>query len=216
MKIYNDLTSGLQSILLQATRGYSHCVSFEIERAKLPALTAKWIDNYGVNLPAWKRFERKSNGLPNAWAAILPVPGAPHQARVVLLRTDADLSKLPPESPWHRENWASRIEVGDYVVSTDQRDRRDFTTTIKLTPRCISGLEAHWRSLANVCLNQLVHEISHAVRFYPLFGGVRRQLRRQIRGYAKLWAKRMPGRPWPGPDPESLPTMHGFRAANSE
>ena len=211
MKTYDDLTTGLQAILLQATKGYSYCVTFEIEREKLPALVEKWTDNYGVNLPAWKRFERKKAELPNAWAGVLPVPGAAHRARAVLLRTDTDISKLPQESPWHRERWSDQIEVGDYLVARDQRDRRDYATTIKLTPRCLRGLEAHWRAVANMSLDQLVSEVSAAVRFYPMFGGVRRQLRRLIRGYVKLWQKRRPDRKWPGPDPESLPTMQAFR-----
>lgn len=212
MKTYDDLTAGLQAVLMQATRGYSRCVSFEIERNKLPSLTEKWIDNYGVNLPSWKRFERKRIGLPNAWAGVIPVPGAKHRARVVLLRTDADLSKLPTESPWRREQWSDRIEVGDYIVAKDQRDRRDYTTTIKLSQQCFHGLEGHWRAVANQSLDQLASEVAHTVRYHPLFGGVRRQLRRLIRGYVKLWAKRRPDRPWPGPDPEALPTMQGFRA----
>lgn len=212
MKTYDDLTTGLQAVLMQATRGYSWCVTFEIERSKVTALTEKWIDHYGVNLPPWKRFERKRIGLPNAWAGVIPVPGAGHRARVVLLRTDADLSKLPPESPWHREQWRDRVEVGDFLIARDQRDRRDYTTTIKLSPRCLHGLEGHWRAVANESLEQLANEADRAVRFYPLFGGVRRQLRRLIRGYVKLWAKRRPDRPWPGPDPEALPTMQGFRA----
>lgn len=211
MKTYDDLTTGLQAVLLQVTKGYTRAVTFEIKHEKVPALIEKWGDSYGVNLPGWKRTERKRAGLPNAWAAVLPVPGAMHLARAVLLRTDTDLSKLPAESPWHREQWSNHIEVGDYTVARDQRDRRDYTTTIKLTTRCLHGLEAHWRSVANVSLDQLVTEVTAAVRFYPMFGGIRRQLRRLIRGYVKLWAKRRPDRPWPGPDPEALPTIQAFR-----
>lgn len=114
MKHYEDLTQGLQTLLLHATRSYTRCVSFEIERNKLPQIEEKWIDAFGVNLPAWKRHERKRGGLPNAVALSLPVPGAAHRARVVLLRTDADLSALAPDSPWRRETWSEKIEVGDF------------------------------------------------------------------------------------------------------
>jgi hypothetical protein len=213
MNTYLDLTAGLQAVLMQVTRGYTLCVSFETEREKLQSLSEKWSENYGVDLPGWKRFERKKNELPNAWAAFLPVPSYPGRARAVLLRTKADLNKLPPESPWHREKWSDKIEIGDFIVSQDQRDRRDFTTTIKLSPRCHYGLEAHWRSVSALSLDQLVYEARRAVDFYPMFGGVRRQLRRLIRGYAKLYMARRKS-PWPGPDPEGLPTIQSFKGTS--
>jgi hypothetical protein len=43
-----------------------------------------------------------------------------------------------------------------------------------------------------------------------MFGGVRRQVRRMLRGSAKLWVQTAKS-PWPGPDPEHLPAMVGFR-----
>jgi len=66
-----------------------------------------------------------------------------------------------------------------------------------------------------------------AVALYPAFSGVRQQLRREIGGLKKLFeaqdkkrkekdADGKPGQPrsWPGPDPEALPVMIGFRAQN--
>ena len=59
-------------------------------------------------------------------------------------------------------------------------------------------------------VGQVRHETMHWVRFYPLYGGVRRQIRRMYRGAAKLWAATRKS-DWPGPDPERLPAMIGFR-----
>jgi hypothetical protein len=47
------------------------------------------------------------------------------------------------------------------------------------------------------------------VQIYTLFGGVRRQLRRLILGYKKLYEAKLK-KPWPGPNPESLPSITGF------
>ena len=48
------------------------------------------------------------------------------------------------------------------------------------------------------------------MRFYPMYGGVRRQIRRMYRGAAKLWlASRKT--PWPGFNPDQLPIMAGFK-----
>lgn len=212
MKHYDDLTPALQATLLSYGRGYTLCVTFEIEREKLQAIEQKFIDVYGISLPAWKRHERKRLGLPNAWACSMPSVGAPHRVCVVLLRTDADLAKLDPANPWAREKWSQKVEIGDFFISADQRDRGDFTTTWKLTPRCLKGLEAYWRSLAGQGnFDQLVWDIQRAARFYPMFGGIRRQLRRLIRGYAKLYVAKK-HRDWPGPDPENLPVMTSFLA----
>lgn len=215
MKHYNDLSPSLQAALLMVTRGYSHGVTFEVEREKLEALERKFIDYFGVHLPAWKRTSRKAQGLPNSWGCLMPVPGAKHRARVLLLRTDADLEKLHPDSPWRREKWSEveRLEIGDFCIALDKRQRGDYAMTVKLTKRALAGLEAHYRKIASQSLDELVETANRDVRFYPMFGGVRRQMRRLLRGYAKLFEKRR-GIPWPGPNPEALPAMGSFKKAD--
>lgn len=212
MKHYEHLTEGLRAILLMTTRGYRYCVTAEVPSLKLPGIEEKWIDNYGIGLPAWKRRQRKSKGLPNAWACSLPVPSAPHKRLLVLMRTDCDLAKLEPTSPWRREKWREieKCEIGDYCVTIDKRDRGDYAFTIKLSARTLRGLEGLYRELAGRSLSMLQEQIERDVHYYPMFGGVRRQLRRLIRGYAKLYEKKL-GKPWPGPDPEALPHVGQFK-----
>lgn len=212
MKNYEHLTEALQAALMMATRGYVQGVSFEVEASKLDTISAKFADTYGVNLPAWKRHDRRSKGLPNAWACSMPVAGNPAKRLVVLLATDFDEGKLDAASPWLREKWKplDRLEIGDIVIKRDQRERGDSALTVRLSPRCQGGLEKYWRALAaQGHFDQIAYEAGRAVRFYPLFGGLRRQLRRMIRGYAKLYEKKL-GKQWPGPNPENLPAMVGF------
>lgn len=210
MKHYEDITPALRAVLMMVTRGYKHLVTFEVESHKADAIEEKWIDNFGIHLSASHRHARKRAGLPNAWACSMPVPGISHKRRFVLMRTDADLSKLVDESPWRREKWSDRLEIGDYLVTIDQRDRRDYAWTVRLAPHCLRRLESYYRELAGRSLDMLQEQIERDCRYYPMFGGVRRQMRRLVRGYAKLYEKKT-GKPWPGPDPEALPSVGQFK-----
>jgi len=218
MKIYEHQTEALRSILLMYTRGYRHAVVFELRNDKLPLIAEKFAQNYGTNLPAWKRFERKRKGLPNAWVCAMPKAGYPGLSIIVLLGSFETLNNLAGESVWRRERWqpAEKVEIGDYRIALDKRDRGDSAYTIKLTTRTLSGLEKYWRALATQCqFEMIVNEARRAVQFYSLFGGVRRQLRRLIRSYKKLYEARLK-KPWPGPDPELLPHLGSFRKAGKE
>jgi hypothetical protein len=215
MKHYDDITPALRAILLNVTRGYRYCVTEEVKADKVPGVSEKWIDNFGTTLSPAKRHARKLAGLPNAWACSMPVPGAPHRRLLVLLRTEANLGKFAPESPWRREKWSDRLEIGDYVITVDKRDRGDYSYTVRLSQACMRRLEGWYRELAGRSLDQLQAQIEHDVCYYPAFGGVRRQLRRLIRGYAKLYEKKR-GRHWPGPDPERLPSVGGFRKTGGD
>jgi hypothetical protein len=217
MKIYQHQTDALRSILLMWTQGYRYAVTFDAKTEKLDALAEKFAETYGTELPAWKRYQRKKHGLPNGWACAMPKASHPGQSIVVLMAAFDSLDHLYPSSPWRREKWrpADRIEIGDYrIAPRDKRDRRDYADTIKLTTRTITGLESYWRALASHGrLDIIADEAWRAVRFYALFGGVRRQLRRLIRGYQKLYQARLK-KPWPGPDPEALPSIGQFRRGN--
>jgi hypothetical protein len=218
MKIYQHQTDALRSILMMWTQGYRYAVTFDAKTEKLDALASKFAEAYGTQLPAWKRYERKRKKLPNGWACSMPKASHPGQSIVVLMAAFDSLDKLDQASPWRRERWqpADKVEIGDYrIAPRDKRDRRDHADTIKLTTRTLAGLENYWRALASQNLEQLPVEAERAVRFYALFGGVRRQLRRLIRGYAKLYEKKR-GRQWPGPDPERLPSVGGFRKTGGD
>ena len=214
MKIYRHQTDALRGILMMWSRGYRHAVVFDVRNEKLDGLAQKFAENYGTLLPAWKRHERKRRKLPNAWVCSMPKSSYPNHSIVVLMAAFETLDNLASDSPWRRERWrpADRIEIGDYrIAQNDKRDRGDHADTIKLTKRAIAGLENHWRALASQGqFDKIADEAARAIQFYALFGGVRRQLRRLIRGYAKLYEKKR-GSKWPGPDPEALPTIGKFR-----
>ena len=196
------------------SRGYRHAVVFDVRNEKLDGLAQKFAENYGTLLPAWKRHERKRRKLPNAWCCSMPKASYPNHSIIVLMAAFETLDNLASDSPWRREKWrpADLVEIGDYrIAPRDKRDRGDHADTIKLSKRTLDGLENYLRALASQGqFDKIVDEATRAVRFYALFGGVRRQLRRLIRGYAKLYQARLK-KPWPGPDPEALPTIGKFR-----
>jgi hypothetical protein len=213
MKIYEHQTDALRAILFMWSQGYRHAVIFEIRNDKLQPIAEKFAENYGTNLPRWKRYELKKKGIPSAWACAMPKSSVPGQSIVVLMASFETLDKLHESSVWRREKWrpADKIEIGDYRIATnDKRDRGDSADTIKLTTRTINGLEQYWRALASQGqFDKIADEAARAVQIYTMFGGVRRQLRRLIRGYKKLYEARLK-KPWPGPNPEALPAMIGF------
>jgi hypothetical protein len=214
MKIYQHQTDALRAILLMWTQGYRYAVTFQTKNEKLDSIAEKFAEVYGTELPAWKKYERKRKKLPNAWACAMPKSSYPGHNIVVLMAAFQTLDHLDPASPWKREKWqpAEKLEIGDYrIAPNDKRDRRDYADTIKLARRTLDGLENYWRSLASQGqFDKIADEASRATQFYALFGGVRRQLRRLIRGYKKLYEARLK-KTWPGPDPERLPAMVGFR-----
>jgi hypothetical protein len=213
MKIYSNQSDALRAILLMWTRGYRHAVVFEIRNDKLQPIARKFAENFGTEFPAWKRFQRKKNGLPSAWSCAMPKSGVLGISIVVLMASFESLDKLHESSVWRREKWrpADKIEIGDYrIAPNDKRDNGDSADTIKLTTRTITGLEQYWRALASQGqFDKIADEAARAVQIYTLFGGVRRQLRRLILGYKKLYEAKLK-KPWPGPNPESLPSITGF------
>lgn len=191
MHVYDDLTKGMWGVLFNYLRGYTHTVVFQASVEKLDDLDKKFADNLGTRLPAWKRHQRKSVGLPNCLACALPVPSRPGNFFVVLMLSGhVKLQSLDKESPFRRESWKEGVLLGDFYISTDKRNRGDMTTTWRLTPGCYKGLDSYWRSICQENPASLNWEIERAKDFYPMFGGIRRQLRRLILSYTKLCAHR--------------------------
>jgi hypothetical protein len=211
MHIYEDLTPALRSILLQWTRGYRCWTSFTVTLDKLDAIGSKWTDDFGTRLPAWKRQDRKAKRLANAVAIAAPAIGTPGVAEVILMAT-ADAMTMPAASPWARERWkTSCVEFSEFVLVHEPRDRGDYAWTWRLQERTSGGVQKHFTSLVKSRrANEVRRHTDHAVRFYPMFGGVRRQMRRLLRSARKLWLAQNCG-PWPGPDPENLPFFDRFR-----
>ncbi|MBV8656585.1 MAG: hypothetical protein JO142_02050 [Burkholderiales bacterium] len=211
MKSYDDLTEALQAILLHYSRGYTVWVQIETTADKLPALREKWAEQYGTLLPAWKRQDRKQKGLPNVVAVAAPILSRPGKREVILMST-GDALRQSDASPFAREKWLQRLpEFSEFVLVHEPRPRGDYAWTWRLQERVAGGLEKHLKTLAKagdaVALGAETH---HMVKLYPLFGGVRRQIRRVLHSTRKLWLASRRG-DWPGPDPDHLPAMIGFR-----
>jgi hypothetical protein len=210
MRVYDDLTTALQGILFQFTRGYSLWVSFEIDASKLEGIRQKWIEECGTNLSSSKRQDRKQKKLPNAWAAGAPVIGHPAKRQLILMATEHALAF--PDSQLGREKWNGRLpEFSDFVMVREPRDRGDYAWTWRIQERVAGLFEKNLVGLVKAGDVQGVsRETRSAVAFYPMYGGVRRQLARMFKSSRKLWLAAHKT-PWPGADPDKLPMMIGFR-----
>jgi len=239
MKEYDDLTDVLRAVQRQWQADYTHWVSFVVDVYKLQPIVERWRVDLGIDLPAWKRQDRKHRGLANAVAMAGPVIGAPHLRQVMLMATPA-VANMPAGTPWHRQQWKTSLPTfSEYIMVHEPRLRGDYAWTWRLQQQFEVGLQRHFTALVHKGdASQIKYHTEHAVRFHPLFGGVRRQLIRLIKSACKLWdAKYNPrpkskpgpgssantqaaedqrkpkGRPWPGQDPDTLPAMIGFKAA---
>ncbi len=211
MKVYEDLTPAMKAILFHYTRGYTLWNSFEVDEEKLSGIADKWAENYGINLPSWKRHDRKLKELPTAIGLAGPIIGKPGRKQVLLMATPHAAS-MSQNSPWLREKWLKRPpEFSDFVMVREPREGSGYVWTWRIQERVLEGLEKYLTVLVKAGDAAPVrHEASHWVRFYPMFSGIRRQIRRLYRGTSKLWLATQKSE-WPGPNPEDLPQMGGFR-----
>ena len=129
----------------------------------------------------------------------------------MLMATEHALT-MPKASDWTREKWLNQLpEFSEFVMVHEPREGAAYAWSWRIQNKTIDGLQRHLVALVKSGdAVQLRHETMHWVRFYPLYGGVRRQIRRMYRGASKLWTATRKS-DWPGPDPEKLPAMVGFR-----
>jgi hypothetical protein len=212
MRIYTDLTDGMQAILRYRSGGNGELwVSFFYPAAKVDALRQKILENYGTGLSAEKRRRRRDHNLPVAQGYAIPVLGSPHQVQCIILADER--ARTIEVGPFSREEWESKLlAVGDFVLGKEPRPGRGYVWTWRLQDRALGVLETHLKAL--VCMeaaDRVALESRYWCRLYPMFSGVRRQLRRLFLSMAKLWRARYKTS-WPGVDPDALPIMKGFRS----
>ena len=230
MQVYSDTTSALRAVLLQFVHGYCYWITFTIERAKLPALDEKFRQNYDTNAPAHRRADRRKKSLqnrradpqkeslPNAFACAMPtgLTGGKELTTTVqvVLMTDQRQNSFPQNSPFNREKWREDLpQLSGFVLAHDKDEsgKKAAVWTWRIQKR-EAGLLANY-------LSKLIHEGSSAEirewaeslpKIYPLFSGVRRQIKLMLRGGKKLYELRGRG-VWPGPDHERMATVGAFR-----
>ena len=213
MKHYDSMTQAMTFALRAwSTYGATCWVTFDSNEEKLDGLRAKLDEAYGLALPPEKRRWRRSKKLPVAWGFSTRVLGKPHSISVLMLATQEAVS-APPESPFSREKWRTSLpELGDFVMVKEPRERGDYAWSWKIQDRQMGLMSAHLTALVkHGDTHQLAACCHEWARLYPAFGGVRRGLKRLFKSAAKLWVATHK-KPWPGPDPEQLPMMVGFKA----
>lgn len=215
MRHFDDITPALQAILRSWSTGDTACwVSFVVPAEKLDGIDAKFTEVYGTRLSAEKRRWRRNKGLPTAWSASMPVLGNPYKREIILMASREAMSMQ--DTPWAREKWLTRPpEASDFVLVREPRDRGDYAWTWRIQDRAFGLVEQHLIGLVKAGDPQAFEYSRYLVRLYPLFGGVRRQLRRLIKSAAKLWVATRKT-PWGGQDPEAIPAMVGFRKETAD
>lgn len=210
MKNHENLTEALRAILFNYQRGYTCWTSFEVPEEKLPGISEKWSEIYGTNLPAYIRQDKKQKGFPTAVAVSAPVIGSPNKRHLILMATP--FARTIKVGPFTRETWETKLpSFSLFRMTQDARPRGDYTLTWKLNDRTIGLLEKHLASQVRAGDPfEVKREVDQWIRFYPLFGGVRRQLKRAIHGSSRLWELTQKT-PWPARSEDDLPVMVGFQ-----
>jgi hypothetical protein len=211
MKVFDDITPGLQAVLMAYSRGYTHWIAIKIRREKLTALDEKWAEHYGTRLAAYQRQDRKQKGLATAVAIAMPVLQNPDQVEVILMATQyASTQKL---GPFTREKWLTRFpEASKFVMIREQRQRGDSALTWRIQEKDLGQMAKHLITLVKSEPESVGSTARQIVALHPMYGGVRRQLRTMLNSSRKLWQACHQEQLWPGPDPEHLPMMIGFRS----
>jgi hypothetical protein len=213
MREYEDITSALRAVQRHWQSGYTCWVAFIVGADKVRGIGERWAEELGTGLPAWKRQDRKQRRLANAVALSSPVLSRPGVREVMLMATP-DALAMPDISPWRRQKWLQRCpELSVFVMLHEPRPRGDYAWTWRLQEHAAVGVARHFTRLVEEGDGSAVAKHTHqAVSLYPMFGGVRRQLKRILYSARKLWTARKKGS-WPGPDPDHLPAMIGFKPA---
>lgn len=209
---FEHLTEGMRKILMSWTRGYTAWVVIYAMPDKVPGILERWTDEFGTRIPAHHRHYRRKKGLPTAVAYDLPTSRSYKRTLVLLATEDAPSFGKTHPGPWGREKWQTDpMQIADYVISRDQRPDRSLTWTWKLTPREFGLIQQHLTALVKggAPATAIAAHTKKLVAYHPMFGGVRRQLRRILRGAAKLYVATRKS-PWPGPDPDNLPYIGSF------
>ena len=210
MKKYDDITPALQAILMHYQRGYTHWISIRTKQKKLVSLDDKWAEQYGTRLASYQRQDRKQKGLATAVALAMPVLQHPDEVEVILMATQyASTQKL---GPFTREKWQTRFpEASKFVLLREQRERGDSALTWRVQEKDLGLMAKHLTMLVKSEPEAVGAVARQIVALHPMYGGVRRQLRTMLNSSRKLWHACHTDRAWPGPDPDHLPMMIGFR-----
>lgn len=211
MKIHTHLTPCMQAILMMFNKGYTLHVTFQTVQDKLPSLDDKWAEEYGTHLSAHNRYYRKQRGLANAVAMAGPVIAIPSMAQAILMATPEAL-RMHKASAWARQEWSDRFpSFSIYRMTKENRTNGEVAMTWRLEEKELEKFRKYLVVLAQRADGREIARVTaDAARFHPMFGGVRRQLRRIYRENERLWLH-LHKTAYPGLDPETLPRMVGFK-----
>ena len=212
MNMHDDQTRALQAIMHHFIRGKRYWLRFEIDQEKAQRKGNEWAVNFGTNLPPWKRQDRHQKKMPTASAVGGRVVGYPDRRELILMATPYVL-EAPAASAWAREKWCERLpEFGYYVMVREPNNQRKPSWTWRLRDPVYERLGHFMTSLVKQRNSIAIRAECEAwTKFYPYFGGVRRQFQRLLRAAIKLWTA-LNRDPWPGLAMDELPMLVGFRA----
>lgn len=207
------ITESMQSILLHHQRGYTLWTGFQTPIDKISALDEKWSLSLGIHEPGWKRQDRKQKGIPNAIAVFGQVFSRPSMCEIVLMATE-NARHVAPNSPYHaflREQWRDDLPRFSHfeMAHMPTEAQGKLTWTWKIRKLELSQIEKHLIFLCDQRDVEMLKRETHSLaRNFPMYNGIRSQVRRLLRHVQRKSAACHIQ--YLGPDPENLPAMLRF------
>jgi len=211
-----DFNEGLRRVARSyASHGYTVSVSFETDFTKVDAKAEQWAEQFGTTLLPYQKQDRRQKGLPTAVATCLPVLGLPHRRLLILMATPTALN-APQASPWATQRWKEGPpNCGHYELIHSPREKRgDYAWTWRLSAAEVQNISKRLISLVKTKNAAAIRKETEIwIKVFSLQRGVRSQFAKLLQSARKLWLA-CHGCPWPGVNPEQLPFISQFRAAN--
>ncbi len=218
MKVYTSLTECLQHLTRAVAKDqYTFWTGGEIAREKVSALSAKFSESYGTELPRHTRHYRKGKGLANARLFILDLDERQHATWILVATNGVGLVK-EQEKLLDTRTSSGRLVVGDYLLQDTTRPKEHGGGTHWswwIRTKTAGELQAYAAHLVKEDPEELWEFLRLQVR-RPLMSGTRSQVRRLLIGTQKLFERVRPGQVWKGPVPDDLPFLGTFLPNRTE
>lgn len=205
MKVHDKTLDALRAITQQTSHGYTCWVTFQVTEDKLDGLKKKFAEVYGTEEPAHRRQLRKHKNIPNGVVLAAPCRALPGKFDVILLATE-NAVKQHADSAWSKESW----RTGPVRFSRFQQKRVTSVGKNKLVMSWViesgelAALSTYLETVLKTNPGHYHAAVKTATQANPMVNGVRKQLRKMLRGH-QAWCRAV-GKQYPTTiNPDDLP-----------
>lgn len=205
MKIYKSTLDAIRGITQQNSHGYPCWVIFQVDESKLDGIKKKFAEAYGTQEPPHRRQARVKKNIPNAVVLAAPVRALTGKFDVILLAT-SNAVKQQADSVWCKESW--RTDLIHFARFQQKRvqsmGKNALVMSWVIEAAELAAIDVYLTNLLRTNPSQYHNAVIDTLHANPMVGGVRKQLRKVLRGH-QAWCRAI-GKPFPSRiNPNNLP-----------